>query len=70
MVSPGSILKLTVASATVGITLFLTPPSIMVGAVVVKNGKLAGGGFHEIVGGPHAEDIGVGHRLGAHAGHD
>jgi diaminohydroxyphosphoribosylaminopyrimidine deaminase/5-amino-6-(5-phosphoribosylamino)uracil reductase len=32
-----------------------TSPNPMVGAVVVKNGKLAGGGFHEIVGGPHAE---------------
>ncbi len=32
-----------------------TSPNPMVGAVVVKNGKLVGSGFHEVVGGPHAE---------------
>jgi diaminohydroxyphosphoribosylaminopyrimidine deaminase/5-amino-6-(5-phosphoribosylamino)uracil reductase len=32
-----------------------TSPNPLVGAVVVKDGKLIGGGFHEAVGGPHAE---------------
>ena len=32
-----------------------TSPNPMVGAIVVKNGKLVGGGFHEVVGGAHAE---------------
>jgi len=32
-----------------------TSPNPMVGAVVVKDGKVVGNGFHEIVGGPHAE---------------
>ena len=32
-----------------------TSPNPMVGAVVVKDGQVVGGGFHEIVGGPHAE---------------
>ena len=32
-----------------------TSPNPMVGAVVVKDGKVAGDGFHEVVGGPHAE---------------
>ena len=32
-----------------------TSPNPMVGAVVVKNGKLVGGGYHEVVGGAHAE---------------
>lgn len=32
-----------------------TSPNPMVGAVVVKNGQVVGGGYHEIVGGPHAE---------------
>ncbi|MEJ2282136.1 MAG: bifunctional diaminohydroxyphosphoribosylaminopyrimidine deaminase/5-amino-6-(5-phosphoribosylamino)uracil reductase RibD [Desulfobacterales bacterium] len=32
-----------------------TSPNPMVGAVVVKDGKVVGGGFHEVVGGPHAE---------------
>lgn len=30
-------------------------PNPMVGAVVVKNGKIVGKGYHEIFGGPHAE---------------
>lgn len=32
-----------------------TSPNPMVGAVVVKDGKVVGDGFHEVVGGPHAE---------------
>ena len=32
-----------------------TRPNPMVGAVIVKNGKVIGEGFHEIFGGPHAE---------------
>ncbi len=32
-----------------------TSPNPMVGAVVVKNGKIIGQGWHEKVGGPHAE---------------
>jgi diaminohydroxyphosphoribosylaminopyrimidine deaminase/5-amino-6-(5-phosphoribosylamino)uracil reductase len=32
-----------------------TSPNPMVGAVVVKNGKIVGKGWHEKVGGPHAE---------------
>ena len=32
-----------------------TSPNPMVGAVVVQDGKLVGGGFHEVVGGAHAE---------------
>ncbi len=32
-----------------------TSPNPMVGAVVVKNGKVVGKGWHEAVGGPHAE---------------
>lgn len=32
-----------------------TAPNPMVGAVVVKEGKIVGKGFHEKVGGPHAE---------------
>ena len=32
-----------------------TSPNPMVGAIVVKNGKLVGGGFHEVIGGAHAE---------------
>jgi len=32
-----------------------TSPNPMVGAVVVKDGKVVGSGFHEAVGGPHAE---------------
>lgn len=32
-----------------------TSPNPMVGAVVVKDGKIVGKGWHEIVGGPHAE---------------
>ncbi len=32
-----------------------TSPNPMVGAVVVKGGQVVGGGFHEAVGGPHAE---------------
>ena len=34
---------------------FLVSPNPMVGACVVKNGKLVGSGFHEKFGGPHAE---------------
>ena len=30
-------------------------PNPMVGAVVVKNGKVIGGGYHKFFGGPHAE---------------
>jgi len=32
-----------------------TSPNPMVGAVVVKDGKIVGSGYHEVVGGPHAE---------------
>ncbi len=32
-----------------------TSPNPMVGAVVVKDGRLVGSGYHEMVGGPHAE---------------
>ncbi len=32
-----------------------TSPNPMVGAVVVKNGVIVGQGYHEVVGGPHAE---------------
>ena len=32
-----------------------TSPNPMVGAVVVKDGKVVGTGYHQIVGGPHAE---------------
>lgn len=32
-----------------------TSPNPMVGAVVVKNGKVVGSGYHEAVGAPHAE---------------
>jgi diaminohydroxyphosphoribosylaminopyrimidine deaminase/5-amino-6-(5-phosphoribosylamino)uracil reductase len=32
-----------------------TSPNPMVGAVVVKDGRVAGSGFHEKIGGPHAE---------------
>lgn len=32
-----------------------TSPNPMVGAVVVKDGKVVGDGFHEVCGGPHAE---------------
>ncbi|HSO19256.1 MAG TPA: bifunctional diaminohydroxyphosphoribosylaminopyrimidine deaminase/5-amino-6-(5-phosphoribosylamino)uracil reductase RibD, partial [Desulfosarcina sp.] len=32
-----------------------TSPNPMVGAVVVKDGKIIGQGWHEKVGGPHAE---------------
>ena len=32
-----------------------TSPNPMVGAVVVKDGRVVGSGFHEAVGGPHAE---------------
>src|SRR5210317_544045 len=32
-----------------------TSPNPMVGAVVVQDGKVVGGGFHEVVGGAHAE---------------
>jgi diaminohydroxyphosphoribosylaminopyrimidine deaminase/5-amino-6-(5-phosphoribosylamino)uracil reductase len=32
-----------------------TSPNPMVGAVVVKGGQVVGEGFHEVVGGPHAE---------------
>ena len=32
-----------------------TSPNPMVGAVVVKDGKVVGSGYHEAVGGPHAE---------------
>ena len=32
-----------------------TSPNPMVGAVVVKDGKVVGDGYHEVVGGPHAE---------------
>ncbi len=32
-----------------------TSPNPMVGAVVVKDGKIVGKGWHEKVGGPHAE---------------
>lgn len=32
-----------------------TSPNPMVGAVVVKDGQVVGAGFHEVVGGPHAE---------------
>jgi diaminohydroxyphosphoribosylaminopyrimidine deaminase/5-amino-6-(5-phosphoribosylamino)uracil reductase len=37
-----------------------TSPNPMVGAVVVKNGKVVGSGFHETVGGPHAEVNAIG----------
>ena len=30
-------------------------PNPLVGAVIVKNGKVIGEGFHEFFGGPHAE---------------
>ena len=30
-------------------------PNPMVGAVVVKNGKVIGEGYHKLFGGPHAE---------------
>ena len=30
-------------------------PNPMVGAVVVRNGQLVGQGYHQAVGGPHAE---------------
>ena len=32
-----------------------TSPNPMVGAVVVKDGRLVGSGYHQMVGGPHAE---------------
>ncbi len=32
-----------------------TSPNPMVGAVLVKDGRVVSGGYHEIVGGPHAE---------------
>jgi diaminohydroxyphosphoribosylaminopyrimidine deaminase/5-amino-6-(5-phosphoribosylamino)uracil reductase len=32
-----------------------TSPNPLVGAVVVKDGKVVGSGYHQIVGGPHAE---------------
>ena len=32
-----------------------TSPNPMVGALVVKNGRVVGKGYHEMVGGPHAE---------------
>ncbi|MEE4265402.1 MAG: bifunctional diaminohydroxyphosphoribosylaminopyrimidine deaminase/5-amino-6-(5-phosphoribosylamino)uracil reductase RibD [Desulfobacteraceae bacterium] len=32
-----------------------TSPNPMVGAVVVKNGRLVGSGYHEVIGGAHAE---------------
>ncbi len=32
-----------------------TSPNPMVGAVVVKGGKVVGSGFHEVIGSPHAE---------------
>ena len=32
-----------------------TSPNPLVGAVVVKNGKVVGSGYHQIVGGSHAE---------------
>ena len=32
-----------------------TSPNPLVGAVVVKNGAIVGKGFHEVLGGPHAE---------------
>jgi len=32
-----------------------TSPNPMVGAVVVKNGRVVGSGYHQMVGGPHAE---------------
>ena len=30
-------------------------PNPMVGAVVVRNGRIVGKGYHQAVGGPHAE---------------
>jgi diaminohydroxyphosphoribosylaminopyrimidine deaminase/5-amino-6-(5-phosphoribosylamino)uracil reductase len=35
----------------------LTSPNPMVGAVIVRNGKLIGEGFHQRAGGPHAEIV-------------
>ncbi len=32
-----------------------TNPNPLVGAVIVKNGKIIGEGYHEYFGGPHAE---------------
>ena len=32
-----------------------TSPNPMVGAVVVKDGRVVGNGYHQMVGGPHAE---------------
>jgi diaminohydroxyphosphoribosylaminopyrimidine deaminase/5-amino-6-(5-phosphoribosylamino)uracil reductase len=32
-----------------------TSPNPMVGAVVVKDGRVVGSGYHQMVGGPHAE---------------
>ena len=32
-----------------------TAPNPMVGAVIVKNGRIIGSGYHEQYGGPHAE---------------
>ena len=37
-----------------------TSPNPMVGAVVVKDGKVVGSGYHEAVGGPHAEVNAIG----------
>ena len=34
-----------------------TSPNPMVGAVVVKNGRVVGEGYHQRAGGPHAERI-------------
>ncbi|MEM7353092.1 MAG: bifunctional diaminohydroxyphosphoribosylaminopyrimidine deaminase/5-amino-6-(5-phosphoribosylamino)uracil reductase RibD [Acidobacteriota bacterium] len=34
---------------------YRTPPNPMVGAVVVRDGEVVGTGFHQVVGGPHAE---------------
>ncbi|MCX6830310.1 MAG: hypothetical protein NT002_13680, partial [candidate division Zixibacteria bacterium] len=34
-----------------------TSPNPMVGAVVVKNGRIVGQGYHEKAGGPHAEIV-------------
>ncbi len=36
-----------------------TSPNPMVGAVIVKRGKIVGEGYHQIAGGPHAEIVGL-----------
>ena len=41
-------------------------PNPMVGAVIVKNGKIIGKGYHKVAGGPHAE-IEALKKAGAHA---